>query len=120
MELALRHTRSGAVLSESPKPAQARLLNRMPSSDIDLAFVLPETVAAQDLQRALRQAAGKALVRIDLFDTYRGKGVVDGSRSLAFRLRLQAESGTLTDADIAVVRESCAAAAAKVGGELRG
>ena len=109
-----------AVLAENPKPAQARALNRMPSSDIDLAFVLPEAVAAQDLQRALRQAAGKGLVRIDLFDVYRGKGVAEGSRSLAFRLRLQAESGTLTDADIAAVRESCAAAAGKLGGELRG
>ena len=107
------------VLAENPKPAQARLLNRMPSSDIDLAFVLPESVAAQDLQRALRQAAGKLLVRIDLFDTYRGKGVAEGSRSLAFRLRLQGENGTLTEGDIATVRGACAAAASKIGGELR-
>jgi len=107
------------ILNEDPKPAQARDLNRFPSSDIDLAFVLPDDVPAQNLQRAIRQAAGKRLVAIDLFDVYRGKGVAEGSRSLAFRLRLQEPGGTLTDAAIAEVQESCRQAAAKIGAELR-
>ena len=107
------------VLNEEPKPAQARELNRFPSSDIDLAFVLPGDVPAQNLQRALRQAAGKRLVSIDLFDVYRGKGVADGSRSLAFRLRLQEAGGTMTDAAIADVQDACRRAAAKIGAEIR-
>jgi phenylalanyl-tRNA synthetase beta chain len=107
------------VLNEEPKPVQARELNRFPSSDIDMAFVLPDSVPAQNLQRALRQAAGKRLVSIDLFDVYRGKGVDDGSRSLAFRLRLQEAGGTLTDAAIAEVQEACRAAAQKTGAVLR-
>ena len=107
------------ILNEEPKPAQARELNRFPSSDIDMAFVLPDSVPAQTLQRALRQAAGKRLVSIDLFDVYRGKGVDDGSRSLAFRLRLQEAGGTLTDAAIAEVQEACRMAAQKAGAVLR-
>jgi phenylalanyl-tRNA synthetase beta chain len=98
---------------------QARDINRFPSSDIDLAFVLPETIAATNLQRALRQAAGKRLVSIELFDVYRGKGVAEGSRSLAFRLRLQEEGGTLTDAILADVQKSCVAAAEKAGATIR-
>ncbi len=108
------------ILNEDPKPVQARDINRFPSSDIDLAFVMSDDVKAETLQRALRQAAGKRLVSIDLFDVYRGKGVEEGSRSLAFRLRIQESSGTLTDADIASVQESCIAAAQKVGASLRG
>ena len=107
------------VLNEEPKPVQAREINRHPSSDIDLAFVVNDSVPAQTLQRALRQAAGKRLVSIELFDVYRGKGVADGARSLAFRLRLQEPSGTLTDAAIAEVQQACAAAGVKVGAELR-
>ena len=108
------------ILNEEPKPVQARDINRFPSSDIDLAFVLPEDVKAETLQRALRQAVGKRLVSIELFDVYRGKGVAEGSRSLAFRLRLQEAGGTLTDADIAEVQAACVAAGQKAGAAIRG
>lgn len=107
------------ILNEEPKPAQARELNRFPSSDIDLAFVLAEGTPAQNLQRALRQAAGKRLVSIELFDVYRGRGVPVGSRSLAFRLRLQESGGTLTDTAVAEVQEACRQAAVKIGAEIR-
>lgn len=108
------------ILNEEPKPVQARDINRFPSSDIDLAFVAPDSVLASTVQRALRSAAAKRLVSIELFDVYRGKGVDEGSRSLAFRLRLQEEGGTLTDASIAEVQQACIAAAAKAGAILRG
>ena len=107
------------LLNEEPKPVQARDINRFPSSDIDLAFVLPETVPSVNLQRALRQAAGKRLVSIELFDVYRGKGVDEGSRSLAFRLRVQEDGGTLTDAILSDVQKACVAAAEKAGASLR-
>ena len=107
------------ILNEEPKPVQARDINRFPSSDIDLAFVAPDDVTADKIQRALRQAAGKRLVSIDLFDVYRGKGVAEGARSLAFRLRLQEEGGTLTDAVIAEVQKACVAAGEKAGATIR-
>ena len=107
------------LLNEEPKPVQARDINRFPSSDIDLAFVMPDSIAATNLQRALRQAAGKRLVSIELFDVYRGKGVDEGSRSLAFRLRLQEEGSTLTDAILADVQKACVAAGEKAGATIR-
>jgi phenylalanyl-tRNA synthetase beta chain len=107
------------ALAEQPKPAQAKDINRFPSSDLDLAFVMPDAVAAATLQRALRQAAGARLVSIVLFDVYRGKGVADGSRSLAFRLRLQEVGGTLTDVVLADVQKACIAAAEKAGAQIR-
>jgi phenylalanyl-tRNA synthetase beta chain len=107
------------LLNESPKPLQAREVNRNPSSDLDLAFVLSNTVPAQDLYRALRQAAGAVLVFCELFDVYRGVGVPEDSRSLAFHLRLQDKNATMTDAGIAEVRDKCIAAAQKIGAALR-
>lgn len=107
------------ILNEEPKPVQARDINRFPSSDIDLAFVVPEAVTASTIQRALRSAAAKRLVSIELFDVYRGKGLPENSRSLAFRLRLQEDGGTLTDAVIAEVQKACVAAAEKAGASIR-
>jgi phenylalanyl-tRNA synthetase beta chain len=59
------------------------------------------------------------LVEVALFDVYRGPGVPDGSRSLAYRVRLQAADHTLTDSELADVRTKCIAAATKLGANLR-
>ncbi|TRZ73839.1 MAG: phenylalanine--tRNA ligase subunit beta [Actinobacteria bacterium] len=107
------------VLGETPKVALAQVVSKYPSSDFDLAFTVPQTVAAGLLLKSLRQAAGNLLAELALFDIYRGKGVVEGSRSLAYRLRFQAPDRTLADTEIADARARCIAAAQKLGAELR-
>ena len=44
-------------------------------------------------------SAGKLLRGVKLFDIYRGTGIADGKKSLAFSLELRADDRTLTDAD---------------------
>ena len=84
-----------------------RPISKYPPSDVDLAFVVPDRVAAAQVERALRASAGSLLASIELFDVYRGPGVPEGSRSLAYRLRFQAADRTLTDAEVAGVRQRC-------------
>ena len=108
------------VLSEVPKPQSAQLVSKFPSSDFDLAFVVGNTVSAASMMKAIRQAGGNLLVDVALFDIYRGKGVSDDARSLAYRLRLQAPDRTLTDVEVSEVRAKCIAAAEKLGATLRG
>lgn len=107
------------VLGETPKVAAAQTVSKYPSSDFDLAFVVPQTVAAGTLLKSLRQAGGNLLVDAMLFDIYRGKGVVDDARSLAFRFRFQASDRTLGESEIADARSRCITAAQKLGAELR-
>ena len=108
------------LLAAEPKVAQWKPTSRFPSSDLDLAFVTPSTVPAERVDKAIRQGAGALLVDLALFDTYRGAGVPEGARSLAYRLRLQATDRTLTDADVAAVRTKVTEATAKLGAALRG
>ena len=57
---------------------------------------------------------------MELFDVYRGLGLAEGHRSLAYRLRLQAPDRTLTDDDVAQVREAAVAqVAGATGATLR-
>jgi phenylalanyl-tRNA synthetase beta chain len=98
-----------------------RPISRYPSSDVDLAFETPATVPAAAVEAALRQAVGLLLAGLELFDVYRGSGVAGGARSLAYHLRLQAADHTLTDAEIAAVRERAIQAVADAtGATLRG
>jgi len=108
------------MLMRPPKPAAWKPVSRMPSSDLDLAFVMDDEVPAEKLERAIGQGAGKLLVDLELFDVFRGAPLGDGQRSLAYRLRLQAPDRNLTDADIAGVRRAAVTSAAKLGAELRG
>ncbi len=107
------------VLAAEAKPARWKATSRHPSSDLDMAFELAEDIPAEKLEKAIRQGAGSLLVGLELFDVYRGQGVADGSRSLAYRLRLQAPDRTLTDADTAAVVTQVRAAADKLGATLR-
>jgi phenylalanyl-tRNA synthetase beta chain len=78
-----------------------------PSSDVDLAFLVGDAVQASAIEETLREAAGKELQGLALFDVFRSSQLESGSRSLAFSLRLQAADRTLTDEEVGVVRQRC-------------
>ena len=102
------------------RPATSRPISRFPSSDVDLAFVVPDAVPAGAVERALRRAGGEVVESIDLFDVYRGPSLPDRSRSLAFHLRFCALDRTLTDEEVGTVRAGCIAAVeAEFGASLR-
>ena len=107
------------ILADEPKTQSAQAVSKFPSSDFDLAFAVPTSVASGVLSKALRQAGGALVVEMAMFDVYRGPGVAADSRSLAYRFRLQAADRTLTDIEVAEVRSKCIAAATKLGSTLR-
>ena len=71
----------------------------------DLAFTVPEAVAAADLVAAAREAAGEELREMRPFDVYRGEQVGEGRKSVAFAVSFQSTERTLTDEDAAALRQ---------------
>jgi len=108
------------LLAIDPKVAQWKATSRFPSTDLDLAFVVPDTVAAEKVDKGIRQSAQGLLVDLGLFDVFRGAGIERGSRSLAYRLRLQASDRTLTDAEVTAVKDRIVTTLSKMGAVLRG
>ncbi len=99
---------------------QAAAVSRFPSSDVDLAFVVDDQVPAAAVRATLSEAGGEATESVTLFDVYRGPSVPDGTRSLAFRVRLCSQDHTLTDAELAERRSAMIAAVeTDHGGSLR-
>jgi phenylalanyl-tRNA synthetase beta chain len=96
-----------AVLALPHGEGRYRPFSLYPSSDVDLAFEVDEAVPAAAVEDAVRSAGGELLWSVTLFDVYRGDAVGEGRRSLAYTLRLQAPDRTLTDADVAQVRQAC-------------
>jgi phenylalanyl-tRNA synthetase beta chain len=95
-----------------------RTVSRYPSNDIDLAFVVDDQVPAAAVEATVAGAAGDLLASLRLFDVFRGGSLPDGTRSLAYALRLQATDRTLTDAEVAQVRQAVIDAASSAHGAL--
>ena len=73
-----------------------------------------------EVEDVIGASAGKLLRGIRLFDIYRGTGVPEGKKSMAFSIELRADDRTLTDADSeGVVSKVLAALADKLGAALR-
>ena len=95
-------------------------LPKYPTVSRDLAIVCDEAVTVAQAEDVITAAAGKLLQNIRLFDIYRGTGVAEGKKSMAFSLDLRADDRTLTDADSeGVVTKVLAALKDKLNAELR-
>lgn len=71
-----------------------------PSVEVDFALLVPGNVSAQAIEESIRKNAGELLERLQVFDEFRGKGVPDGFRSLAWRLTFRHAERTLRDKEI--------------------
>lgn len=77
-----------------------RPLPTTPAAVIDVALLVPDSRSAGDVEQALRKAGGELLEQVELFDEFRGAGVADGYRSLAWRLTFRHPERTLRDKEI--------------------
>ena len=79
-----------------PEPTYVPL-PKYPTVSRDLAIVCEEAVTVAAIENVITSSAGKLLRSVRLFDIYRGTGIAEGKKSLAFALELRADDRTLTD-----------------------
>jgi len=86
----------------------------------DLSVLCDEAVTVADIEHVITASAGKLLRGVKLFDIYRGVGVPEGKKSMAFSLALRADDRTLTDTDSeGVMNKVLAALKDKLNATLR-
>ena len=95
-------------------------LPKYPAVSRDLALICSEDITVAQVEEVISASAGKLLRKIQLFDIYRGVGVPEGKKSMAFSLQLRADDRTLTDSDSeAVVNNVLAAVKDQLNATLR-
>ena len=77
-----------------------RPLPSQPASPIDITLLIPDSVRAADVDRAIREASGDLLESLVLVDEYSGKNIEPGHRSLAWRLTFRHPERTLSAKEI--------------------
>ncbi len=105
-------------LAAAAQPA-FRPPSRFPAIKVDVALALPATVPYAEVENALRQAGGRVLEELHMFDLFEGGTLAPGQRSLAFHALLRASDRTLKDKDEQKFLTKVAQAAERLGGGLR-
>jgi len=108
------------LLAHSNRKIVYKALPRYPAITRDLALVCPADMPVLQLQNAIERGAGKLLEELRLFDVYTGNQVAQGSKSVAFRLRLRSAQATLTDEEADAAVKRCIKDLEKIGVSLRG
>ena len=75
-------------------------ISKFPTVQKDFAIIVDKNITCQEIQKIIKANGGKLLLDSKVFDLYEGKGIPEGKRSLAFKIRLGANDHTLTDEEI--------------------
>ena len=85
----------------------------------DLAVVVPAATPASEVRAAVLAGGGELLRAAEVFDLYEGEQVGEGRKSLALELEFRAPDRTLTDEEVAGLRDAIKAKLEAIGGTLR-
>ncbi|MBX2860927.1 MAG: phenylalanine--tRNA ligase subunit beta [Vampirovibrio sp.] len=87
-------------LKNTKADAQTIKVSPYPSVHRDMAFSAPTTLTHADIMKTLGQIQEPLVRDVQVFDEYKSDQLEKGHRSLAYRVTLQSDETTLTDADI--------------------
>jgi phenylalanyl-tRNA synthetase beta chain len=93
---------------------------RFPSISRDIAIVVDKGAEAGTLESVIRDAGGKWLKDVHVFDLYEGEHMPEGKKSIAFSLLYSDPERTLTDEEVASAHDKVIEALKeKAGAQLR-
>jgi phenylalanyl-tRNA synthetase beta chain len=75
-------------------------VSKFPPVRRDLSYSFDEKIPVQSIIDSLMRSKAPIVDTVWVFDLYRGKGIENGKKGLAFRVLLQDTQKTLTDADV--------------------
>ncbi len=81
--------------------------------------MVPAEVAAIAVRDAVLEGGGELLRSAGVFDLFEGEQLGEGRKSLALRLEFRAADRTLTDEEVATLREAIESELEQIGGSLR-
>ncbi len=73
---------------------------KFPAVTRDISMVVPKDVLAGDIEKMIRQRAGKKLESLELFDIYEGAQIMTGFKSMAYSLVFRDKEKTMEDDEV--------------------
>ena len=95
-------------------------LPKYPAATRDIAVIVDEETGAGDMMLVMKDAGGKRIEKIELFDVFSGEQIGAGRKSVAYAITMRSPEGTLTDEEVeAVMKKILKALEKDFGAQLR-
>ncbi len=94
-------------------------LPKYPATTRDLSLVCDDEIPVAELEKVIKQAVGKTLEKVTLFDVYKGQQIEQGKKSVSYSISMRSHEGTLTDEQADTAMKRVLKALAEMGAELR-
>lgn len=109
------------LLRFAPEARTYTPLPRYPYIERDVALIVDDSLPASDIVGRIEAYPSELIEEVAIFDFYKGKGIPEGQKSLAFTIRYRAKDRTLTDSEIEEVHGALVKyITEKTGGTVRG
>lgn len=79
--------------------------SRFPDSTRDIALLAADDLQSEALLACVRSVKAKEIEHIQIFDVYKGKGIPNGHKSIAIRIRYRSYERTLTDEEVSTLHK---------------
>lgn len=85
---------------KKPNKFKYESLTKYPNVFRDIAFIIDDNIKIDEIIEKIKQTGTKTLINVELFDVYKGKGIKEGYKSLAFNLTFNDKEKTLSSEDV--------------------
>ena len=92
---------------------------KFPAITRDISLMMKKEILAGQIEAAIEKKGGALVESYELFDIYEGSQILDGFKSLAYKIVFRANDRTLTDDEVNGVMDKIIAELDKLGASLR-
>ncbi|MGN0620409.1 MAG: phenylalanine--tRNA ligase subunit beta [Porcipelethomonas sp.] len=107
------------IISVAETEISYKPLPKYPATTRDLSLICEDEIPAAEIEKTIKNAAGKLLEKVTLFDVYKGKQIEEGKKSISYSLSMRSHDGTLTDEQADSVMKKVLKALKEIGADLR-
>lgn len=107
------------LINKQVEPVKFKPISKLHPVDRDLAVLVKKSTAVGNMLKAVK-AFDESIAEVKLFDIYEGAQIPEGYKSVAFSVKIQPQTATLSDSDIKNLMDGIIAMLANdFGGRLR-
>ncbi len=102
-----------ALMRGQPRVPKTQPISKFQSVERDFALVMPTSLAVGEVVREIEKSGAPLLQSVHVFDVFKGGNFTEGQQSVAFRVILQDQAATLSDAQVQAATQKILAALEK-------
>ena len=88
------------LYNKDVKPIKYKESNKYPYITKDLSFVIDKNITNDEIVATIKKSGGRLLSNVEIFDIYTGNNIDNNEKSVAYTLKFEDSTRTLTDEEV--------------------